>query len=67
MIKVMPFIIFSPKSLHVYNNFQINCRNLYPSYHEYYHFFFYLSFLSRTFSIHRTAGEGGRFIPLTPL
>ena len=29
--------------------------------------FFCLSFLSRTFTIHRTAGEGGGYISLTPL
>ena len=34
-------------------------------------FFFYLGFLSRTFTIHRTAGEGGgylfnSFLPLPP-
>ena len=63
----MPSVIFSPKSLQVYNNFQINCHDLYPSYHKYYHFFFYLGFLSQTFTIHRTAGEGGDFIFLTPL
>ena len=26
------------------------------------HFFFYLGFLSRTFMIHRTAGEGGGYL-----
>ena len=40
----MPSIIFSPKSLQVYNIFQINCHNLYPSYHKYYHFFFLSGF-----------------------
>ena len=34
-------------------------------------FFFYLSFLSRTFTIHRTAGDGGGYLfnsslPLPP-
>ena len=35
-------------------------------------FFFYLGFLSRTFTIHRTVGEGGRYVfnsslPLPPI
>ena len=38
----------------------------YCSFAEVFSFFFYLSFLSRTFTNHSTAGEGGGGTPLTP-